>query len=170
MLGRRMPAKSLHRRLRPYRPSGLYRLGPPSVQQQQAAAPLRDQLVTDHLNGEPTAAQKVILDLLIFAKAKHADAAHYLMSLPRPWCDKRSRSAWKIVHDTSKLERHVARLVAALVDPVLERRPTPPMDLTAYVAQRDAEKAAQEAATPEGAKNPQGTEVGSLGEGVPPEP
>jgi hypothetical protein len=94
--------------------------------------------------------QKIILDLLSFAKAKHADAAHYLMTQPRPWCDRKSRRAWQIVHDTSKLERHVARLVAALLDPVLERRPVPVEDLTTYIARKDAEAAEDKPLASEG--------------------
>jgi hypothetical protein len=125
-----------HRRFRPYRASRLYSAGPPTTQQQQAAGNLREQLIADHLRGEPTAAQRIILDLLSFAKAKHADAANYLMQLPRPWCDRKGHRAWQIVHDTSKLERHVARLVSALVDPALERRPLPVETLADYVARR----------------------------------
>jgi hypothetical protein len=89
----------------------------------------------------------VILDLLLFAKARHADCAQYLLSLPRPWCDKRSRSAWRVVHDASKLERHVARLTAALVDPVLERKLAPAEDVRALAARMDAEATAREAQT-----------------------
>jgi hypothetical protein len=149
------------RRLRPWRPSGLYRkAGPLTPAQEHAAAPLREQLITDHLNGDPSAAQKVLLDLLVFAKVKHADVASFLMRQPRLWCDRRSRSAWKIVHDTSKLERHVARLVAALVDPVLERRPVPVEDLTSYIVRKDAEKADQ---APKGVKEAEGGQENTYG-------
>jgi hypothetical protein len=88
-------------------------------------ATLRDQLIADHLHDDPTAAQQVILDLLTFAKIRHADATSYLTTVPRPWIDRRSRRAWTIVHDLGRLERHIARLTLALVDPVLERRPQP---------------------------------------------
>lgn len=135
-LRRRMPSGP--RRLRPWRPSGLYRNKALTPQQQQTAGTLRDQLAAD-LGQDPSAAQRILLDLVAIAKVKHADAAHYLMSLPRPWVDKRSRSVWRIVHDTSKLERHVARLVQALVDPALERRPQPVETLADYAARVTAE-------------------------------
>jgi hypothetical protein len=123
----------------------MYRLGPPSQEQQAAAQPLRAGLIADHLRNDPTAGQRVILDVLTFAKARHADCAQYLLGMPRPWVDRCSRTAWKIVHDASRLERHVARLTAALVNPALERKLVPPEDLSAHVARMDAEKAAREA-------------------------
>jgi len=119
----------------------MYRAGPPSPAQSTAAATLRDALVADHLANDPTAAQRVILDLLVFAKARHADVANYLMGMPRPWVDRRSRRAWRITHDLSQLERHIARLTTALVDPVLERRPKPIESVKDYVARKDAERA-----------------------------
>jgi hypothetical protein len=115
------------------------RNGPPTPQQRQSAAALRDQLVADHLNGDPTAGQQVVLDLLTFAKIRHADCTTYLANMPRPWVDRRSHRAWTITHDLAKLERHIARLMLALVDPALERRLQPPEDLASYVARIDAE-------------------------------
>jgi hypothetical protein len=132
------------RRLRPWKPAGLYRDTPPSPAQRQSAATLRDQLITDHLSNDPTAGQSVILDLLTFAKIRHADATSYLATMPRPWIDRRSHRAWQIVHDLGRLERHIAKLLLALVDPSLERRPQPIEDLTSYVARRDAEQAAKD--------------------------
>jgi hypothetical protein len=132
-----MPARP--RRLRPYRASGLYAAPAPP------ATGLREQLIADHLGGEPSAAQSILLGLLSSAVAKHASVSNYLRSLPHPWVNKRRNAAWQIVHDLSKLERHVARLVAARVDPALERRPRPVEDLATYIARRDAETAAQDA-------------------------
>jgi hypothetical protein len=137
---------SIHRRLRPYRQAGLYRsrTGPPSAPtpaQRQTVATLREQLVADHLHDDPTAGQSVILDLLTFAKIRHSDATSYLAAMPRPWVDRRSHRAWQVVHDLGRLERHIARLTLALVDPVLERRLAAPEDLTAYVARKDADAA-----------------------------
>jgi hypothetical protein len=137
----------LTRRLRPWRNAGLYRTRPPTPAQQQTAMTLREQLVTDHLHNDPTAGQQVILDLLTFAKVRHADATSYLASMPRPWIDRKSHQAWRVVHDLGRLERHIARLMLALVDPALERRPEPVETLSAYVARRDAEQATDE--TPE---------------------
>lgn len=133
----------MHRRLRPYRQAGLYRgrtgTPTPTPAQRQSIATLRDQLVADHLQDDPTAGQQVILDLLTFAKARHADATSYLVTMPRPWIDRRSHRAWQIVHDLGRLERHIAKLTLALMDPVLERRLAPPEDLHDYIARKDAE-------------------------------
>src|SRR4029077_13169322 len=104
-------------------------------------ATLRDQLVADHLHDDPTAGQQVILDLLTFAKVRHADATSYLAQVPRPWLDRRSHRAWQIVHDLGRLERHIAKLMLVLVDPTLERRPEPVETLADYVARKDAEQA-----------------------------
>jgi hypothetical protein len=136
---------SIHRRLRPYRQAGLYRgrasgtPPAPTPTQQRSIATLRDELVADHLQNDPTAGQSVILDLLTFAKVRHADATNYLATMPRPWVDRRSHRAWQIVHDLGRLERHIAKLTQALVDPVLERRPQPVETLADYVAKKDAE-------------------------------
>jgi len=75
-----------------------------------------------------------------------------LATMPRPWIDRRSHSAWQIVHDLGRLERHIAKLVLALVDPSLERRSQPIEDLTGYVARKDAEQAAKD--TPPAAADP----------------
>jgi hypothetical protein len=130
------------RRLRPWKPAGLYATRAPTPAQRQTAATLRDKLLTDHLQNDPTAGQSVVLDLLTFAKIRHADATSYLATMPRPWIDRRSHRAWQIVHDLGRLERHIAKLVLALVDPSLERRPQPIEDLTSYMARKDAEQAA----------------------------
>jgi hypothetical protein len=144
-----MPA--VPRRFRPYRQAGLYRgrasgtPPAPTPQQRQSIADLRERLVADHLQNDPTAGQQVILDLLVFAKVRHADATSYLSTMPRPWIDRRAHRAWRIVGDLARMERHIAKLVSALVDPALERKLAPPMDLTEYVAKKDAEKAAEAA-------------------------
>ena len=131
----------VQRRIRRYHSTGMYRgrNGPPTPQQRQTAATLRDELVTDHMRGDPTAGQRVILDLLTFAKIRHADATTYLAGMEHPWVDRRSRRAWTIVHDLGRLERHIARLVQALVDPALERRPQPIETLADYAARVNAE-------------------------------
>lgn len=129
------------RRLRPWKPAGLYATRAPTPAQRQSVATLRDALVADHLH-DATAGQQVILDLLTFAKVRHADATSYLLTMPRPWIDRRSHRAWQIVHDLGRLERHIARLTLALMDPMLERRLAPPEDLAAYIARKDAEQAA----------------------------
>src|SRR5262245_34197881 len=129
---------SLHRRLRPYRQAGLYRSKPaPSL---AARVTLREQLLADHLHDDPTAGQSVILDLLTFAKVRHDDATNYLASMPRPWIDRKSHRMWQVVHDLGRLERHIAKLMLALVDPALERRPEPVEALADYVARKDAEQ------------------------------
>jgi hypothetical protein len=135
------------RRIRPWRATGLYRgratgtTPAPTPQQRQSVADLRDRLVADHLQNDPTAGQQVILDLLTFAKIRHADAMNYLSTMPRPWIDRRAHRAWRIVGDLARMERHIAKLVTALVDPALERRLSPPEDLAAYIARKDAEAA-----------------------------
>ena len=53
----------LSRRLRPWRNAGLYCTRPPTPAQRQTATTLREQLTADHLHGDPTAGQQVILDL-----------------------------------------------------------------------------------------------------------
>jgi hypothetical protein len=131
----------MSRRLRPWRNAGLYRTKPPTPAQERTAATLRDQLVADHLHNDPTAGQQVILDLLTFAKVRHADATSSLATMPRPWIDRRSHRAWQVVHDLGRLERHIAKLLLVLADPTLERRPEPVETLADYVARKDAEQA-----------------------------
>src|SRR5262245_20378783 len=98
------------RRFRAYHHVGLYkkRLTPTQL---QAAGTLNQQLVADHLDGDPTSGQAVILALIGAAAARHKDAWDYLQTLPKPWIDKRSRRAWKLTHDLSLLEKHVSKLV-----------------------------------------------------------
>jgi hypothetical protein len=128
------------RRFRPYRASGMYR-GVLTAPQQQQATDIRERLIADHLGGEPSAAQDIVLGLLGTAAAKHADAWAYLRSLPKPWVNRRSNRSWELVHDLSRLERHCAKLIEVLVNPALERRAQPPEDLAAYIARKDAEAA-----------------------------
>jgi hypothetical protein len=110
---------SIHRRLRPCRQAGLYRgrttgtEPPPTPTQQRSIATLRDQLVADHLHDDPTAGQSVILDLLTFAKVRHADATSYLAQMPRPWIDRRAHRAWRIV----RKQRRAANGYSTLIVP-----------------------------------------------------
>jgi len=129
--------------LRPWRPSGVHRSVPTAPQQQQATD-IRERLIADHLGGEPSAAQDIVLGLLGAAAAKHADAWAYLRSLPKPWVNRRSNRSWELVHDLSRLEKHCAKLIEVSVNPALERRAQPPEDLSAYIARVDAEKKATE--------------------------
>jgi hypothetical protein len=112
-----MPA--LHRRIRPYRTHGFYRQAP-TQQQLTAGATLKDQLIAD-LGGKDvvSTAEEMLIDLVVAAKVKHADAVRYLVQLPRPWCNRRSHECWKIVLDTTRLEAHLCKLLQALG---LERR------------------------------------------------
>jgi hypothetical protein len=136
------------RRLRPYRPSGLYR-AQTTPAQQQAAASLREQLIADHLHGDPSAGQQILLGLLSSAAARHTSVANYLRTLPHPWVSRKTNRAWGIVMDLAKIERHVARLVAALCDPSLERKALPVEDLQSYIARKTAgEPAADPSPTP----------------------
>ena len=163
---------SIHRRLRPYRQAGLYRgrTGPPPAPtptQQRSIATLRtDQLVADHLQNDPTGGQQVILDLLTFAE--ECRTATPRRTCPRclvPRVDRRSHRAWQVVHDLRRLERHIARLMLALVEPGLERRLAPPEDLAAYIARNGAEQSA--AGSPESAPaDPASDDGGSQEQGA----
>jgi hypothetical protein len=103
------------RRLRPWRPSGLYR-AQPTPQQLERVGSLRDQLVADR--GDPemvTAAESLLIDLICAASIKHGDAIAYLQTLPRPWCNKRSRACLPVVlHTTTSLASHLAGLLDRL--------------------------------------------------------
>jgi hypothetical protein len=103
---------SIHRRLRPYRPAGLYRgrtgpPQPPTPTQQRSLATLRDQLVADHLHDDPTAGQSVILDLLTFAKIRHSDATSYPLTRP----PRIAEQLGEVVHALRVLQPHDSPLV-----------------------------------------------------------
>jgi hypothetical protein len=139
ILGRRMA--SVHRRIRPWRASNLYRQRP-TPQQLAAGATLREQLIADR--GGPdvvSTAESMLIDLIVAAKVKHADAHNYLVQLPRPWANRKSHAVWRVVLDAAYLERHLARLLMALG---LERRAEAVETLTDYVARKDAEHATGE--------------------------
>jgi len=97
---------------------------------------LAAQLASD-LGGDPSAAQLVLIDLAVKAKLKHQVVSSYLNTLEVPWVDRRSHRAWRLVHDLAKLERHVARLIQAVMNPALARRAAPVMDLHEYIARHD---------------------------------
>jgi hypothetical protein len=133
-----------NRRFRPYRTSGLY-AQKPTPAQLSAGATLREQLIADR--GGPdvvSTAESMLIDLIVAAKVKHADVHNYLVRLPRPWCNRKSHQAWRIVLDAAYLERHLAKLLLALG---LERRPEAVETLADYVARKDAEQATGETAS-----------------------
>jgi hypothetical protein len=123
----------------------------PTEQQLTAGATLKDQLIADR--GGPdmvSTAESMLIDLVVAAKVKHADAVNYLVQLPRPWVNRRSNECWRIVLDTTKLEHHLCRLLLALG---LDRRAAD-VDLIDEIQRlhaEDAEDAAPDAAvaTPE---------------------
>jgi len=105
--------------------------------EQGTAAELQLALQADHCP-DPSAAQRIVLALVASAAARHRNVSSYLHGLPGPWVDKRSRKAWRLVHDVSTLEAHVAKLVELLASPALARAAAPPEDLDSYVARFDA--------------------------------
>jgi hypothetical protein len=131
------PSRERRWRPRPWRASGMHRqLAPAEL---HAADRLRAELIADHMGGEPSAAQAIVLSLLASAATRHANVSRYLASLGDvAYVDKRSRKTWRVVHDLSSLEAHVGRLVALLCDPALGRTPAEALDLDEYVRRRDA--------------------------------
>jgi hypothetical protein len=112
------------RRLRPWRRSGLYNNKKPlTPAQQQAALDLRQRLIDQHLGGDASPAQSIVLGLITSAVLRHNSVASWLRDQPGPWVDARGRRAWSILTDLGQMERHVARLIQVLVDPALARRP-----------------------------------------------
>jgi hypothetical protein len=108
-----------HGRVRPYRPSGLYRQANPAPELQQAMDHLRAQLLTDKGGPEAvTTAERVLIDLVVAAAIKSQRVEAYLATLP---ClvDKRRRRVWQVVRDSTTLATHLATL---LRDLGLERR------------------------------------------------
>jgi hypothetical protein len=99
---------------------------------------LRRALEADHCPGGPTAAQSIVLSMLTSAAARHASVNGYLATLPHPWCDRRSRRAWRLLSDLTSLEGHVARLLVVLGDAALRRADAVPQDLDAFLAEHDA--------------------------------
>jgi hypothetical protein len=127
------------RRLRPWRPSGLYR-AQPSPAQEAAATTLRDRLLADQGGPEnATEAETVLVDLIAMGATMHHDAARYLASLPRPWVDRRSNKSIRLVHDVRRLAAHVAKLLAHLG---YDRKPVPVENLRTIVARREASQPA----------------------------
>jgi hypothetical protein len=78
-----------------------------------------------------TTAESLLIDLICAASIKRADAIAYLQSLPRPWCNKRSRACWPVVLHTTSLANHLAGL---LKDLAYERRAQPVVDIVAMCA------------------------------------
>src|SRR5262245_20675951 len=123
-----------HGRVRPYRPSGLYRQASPAPELQQAMDHLRAQLLTD--KGGPdavTTAERVLIDLAVAAAIKSQRVEAYLATLP---CliDKRRRRVWQVVRDSTTLATHLATL---LRDLGLERRARS-LDLMAEITRLQA--------------------------------
>ena len=139
-----LPRRFENRRFRPYRASGIHSQTPTPAQV-VAGANLREQLIADR--GGPamvSTAESMLIDCVVAAKVKLSDAHAYLFSLPRPWCNRKSHTVWRLVDDTRKLEAHLATLLGQLG---YERRAEPIEDIRTLVARREAEKAAPEAAT-----------------------
>jgi hypothetical protein len=133
-----MPGKRV-RRIRPYRPSGFHR-SLPTPEQQVAAASLRDRLLADRGGPEhATEAETVLVDLIAMGATMHHDAARFLVSLPRPWVDRRSNKSIRLVHDVRRLGAHVAKLLAHLG---YDRKPVPVEDLQSYLARKEASQPA----------------------------
>ena len=91
----------------------------------------------------------MLIDLICAASIKHGDAIAYLQTLPRPWCNKRSRACWPVVLHTTTLPNHLAGL---LDRPGYERRAQEVTDIAALcataVATRPPAPASEEEAPP----------------------
>jgi hypothetical protein len=144
IIGAGMPGKRV-RRIRPYRPSGMHR-SLPTPEQQVAAASLRDRLLADRGGPEhATEAETVLVDLIAMGATMHHDAARFLVSLPRPWVDRRSNKSIRLVHDVRRLGAHVAKLLAHLG---YDRRPVLVEDLRTIVARQASQPATDPVAGP----------------------
>jgi hypothetical protein len=140
------------RRLRAWRPSGLYRrIDPPTAELQAAAAELRAEFIADKGGVEACSrAQLVLIDLAVEAALKHQRVSAYLATLPS-LVDKKRRRVWQVVTDSSRLSK---RLQSLLSDLGLERQPKPVETLEAYLVRKAAEAAernAHAAVSPDGA-------------------
>ena len=132
---------SSQRRIRPYRVSGMYRQAP-TPQQLTAGASLKEQLIADRGGADMiSTAERLLIDCISMAAIKHTDIHSYLVALPRPWCNRKSHEAWRVVMDAARLEAHLVKLLQALG---LERRAEPVEDVRAYAERLDAERAAAE--------------------------
>src|SRR5262249_51700416 len=126
-------------RIRPYRPTGMYRKQPTPAQV-SAAATLRDRLLADRGGPEhATEAETVLIELIAMGSVMHNDAARYLGSLPRPWVNRKENKSIRLVHDVRRLAAHVAKLLAHLG---YDRRPVPVEDSQSYLARKEAEQPA----------------------------
>jgi hypothetical protein len=124
------------RRLRAWRPSGLYRTDPATQELQAAAAELRAQIIADKGGLEAiSTAERLMIDLAVEAAIKHQRVSAYLSTLPS-LVDKRRHRVWQVVLDTARLSD---RLQSLLRDLGLGRRPKPIESLEQYLA-RKAEK------------------------------
>jgi hypothetical protein len=121
------------RRLRPWRPSGLYRTDPATPELQAAAAELRAQIIADKGGIEViSTAERLMIDLAVEAAIKHQRVSAYLATLPS-LVDKRRHRVWQVVLDTARLSD---RLQSLLRDLGLERRPKPIESLEQYLARK----------------------------------
>ena len=117
---RSITSGSRRRRIRPYRPSGLYSRTEPPAEWREAANTLRAQLVAARGGqDEVTLQEGVLIDLIVGTAIKVQRANAYLATLPS-LVDRRHRRLWPIVLDVKRLERHLANL---LRDLGLERKP-----------------------------------------------
>jgi hypothetical protein len=113
-------------RLRPYRPSNLYRRDPPTAELKAAAAELRAQFIADKGGLEAiSTAERLLIDLAVEAALKHQRVSAYLSTLPS-LVDKRHRKVWTVVLDAARLSD---RLQSLLKDLGLERKVKPVADV-----------------------------------------
>lgn len=95
----------------------------------------RASLVAD-LGGDPSTAQRALVDLAVRTRLMLDSIDAYLLGLPS-LVDKRHRRLWAVVRERQGLADALARYLAALG---LERRARPVADLGSYLAQRGGAK------------------------------
>ena len=134
-------------RTRPYRRSGLYSRQQPTLDELATMGTLKADLVRD-LGGEPvvSAAQLIVIDLVVTAAWRYKRVQTYLETLPSD-VDKRHRRLWRVVKDHQALAGHIQSLLRDLglerrvkpADPVAALRAlTPPVPLVTEVSSSSA--------------------------------
>jgi hypothetical protein len=129
-----VPARKPRRRHTSYLRSGLYRTQPPTLP--DASTPVgailaerRASLIAD-LGGDPSTAQRALVDLAVRQWALLDSVDGYVLTLPS-LVDRRHRRCWQVVADRSRL---AAQLEATLCRLGLDRRAVKVADLEAYLA------------------------------------
>ena len=89
--------------------------------------------LADDLGGDPSVAQWAIIDMAARDKFLLDGLDAWLMSQDRLPVDKRARKVWQVVRDRQTLSNGLMQKLTTLG---LERRKSPPQDLTAYIEQR----------------------------------